>query len=102
MKFVLKPEERAELEQIDPDHLRRIDEGWSWIELWGGPYDGRRCYHIGPPPWQHRMLDPGVDVKDYIEGVHPIHVYELCPFVRQDGEVRSVYRHVLVTTKRGV
>ena len=40
-----------------------------------------------------KFLDPGTEVKDYVNGVSPVHVYELQPFT--NGQ--AYYRHVAVT-----
>lgn len=89
----LTPDQRLELARDDPDHLRQLDQGWSWIELWGGPLDGRRYYHIGPPLWQLKFLDPQMDTKDYIEGATPLHIYVLEPFLFVDGSTRAMMRY---------
>ena len=90
----LDPEIRERLRQEDPEHLAKIEEGWSWIEMWAGPMDGHRCYHIGPPLFQLRFLDWGVDNKAYIKGVHLIHVYELQPMLHEaSGRLQTVYRY---------
>lgn len=39
------------LRENDPDHLQSIMDGWSWIELVGGPRDGGFMYFVGSPCW---------------------------------------------------
>lgn len=39
------------LRENDPDHLQSILDGWSWIELVGGPRDGSYMYFVGSPCW---------------------------------------------------
>lgn len=83
------PAEYQVLAEIDPDHLRHMEEGWSWIEHVGGPKDGARAYFVGAPNWRLTYVDPSVDSRHYKSG-DPVHDYEL----RADEFGRAVYKWV--------
>lgn len=60
----------------DFNHERMMEDGWSWIELAGGPKDGNYSYFKGSPKWDLYFVDPSVDPSTYKEGDREHH-YEL-------------------------
>ncbi len=58
------------------NHEQMKAEGWSWIDLIGGPKDGSYSYFIGSPTWDIYFVDPSVDPLKYEEGDREHH-YEL-------------------------
>lgn len=60
---------------MEPDQ-KMVDEGWSFIELWGGPYDGWFKYFKGTVNWEIALPDPGVPEGQYKKG-DLAHLYRL-------------------------
>jgi hypothetical protein len=71
------------------DHETMASKGWSWIELLGGPEDGRMTYFKGTPAWALAFVDSSVNPKDYKPGDLE-HKYELT--CGDDG--RAIYRYI--------
>lgn len=81
------PRKDEEPDLPDPQHDKMRAEGYSWVELLGGPKDGMRSYFVGPPEFWLAFVDPGVDPAKYKPGDLE-HKYTLSP--GPDG--RAVYR----------
>lgn len=51
------PEMIEALRRDDPEHLKMMELGWSWVELETGPKDGVRHYFVGSPVWELLFVD---------------------------------------------
>lgn len=61
---------------MDENHAQMLAEGWSWIELMGGPRDGEYSYFKGSPAWVLYFIDPSIDPAYFRPG-DVEHCYEL-------------------------
>jgi hypothetical protein len=51
------PEMIEAIRRDDPEHYKMMELGWSWVELEGGPNDGKRHYFVGSPVWELFFVD---------------------------------------------
>ena len=52
----------------EPNHLKNLAEGWSWMEIVGGPKDGERSYFKGRPLGELGFIDPSIADDAYKPG----------------------------------
>lgn len=69
----------------NPEHLRKMEEGWSWCEMMGGPKDGTYAYFVGSPRWCIMFSD---SETEYVSGLTPVHIYVL-----SNEDNRAVYKY---------
>ena len=71
------------------EHDTMASKGWSWIELLGGPEDGRLHYFKGTPSWALAFIDSVADLKKAKRRDNFEHRYEMS--CGDDG--KAIYRY---------
>ena len=77
------PQDHKRFQKDEPEHLKMILDGWSWIDAIDGPKDGGRIYFFGTPQWSHVY-----EIKEGPPEDHRRHLYIL----NYDEEGNCIYK----------